>query len=49
MIELDTKYDHEKVETGNEKEDIYDLAGRKIKTITTQGIYIINGKRVLVK
>ena len=39
----------EKVETGNEKEDIYDLAGRKIKTITTQGIYIINGKRVLVK
>ena len=39
----------EKVETENEKEDIYDLAGRKIKTITTQGIYIINGKRVLVK
>ena len=28
---------------------IFDLAGRKIKDITTPGIYIINGKKVLVK
>ena len=28
---------------------IYDLAGRKVDTITTTGIYIVNGKKVLVK
>ena len=28
---------------------IYDLTGRKIDTITAAGIYIINGKKVLVK
>jgi hypothetical protein len=28
---------------------IYDLTGRKIETITKAGIYIINGKKVLVK
>ena len=28
---------------------IYDLQGRKIETITDSGIYIINGKKVLVK
>lgn len=33
-------------ETGNE---IYDLCGRKLKEITEQGIYIVNGKKVLVK
>ncbi len=39
----------EKVEIRNEKEEIYDLAGRKIDTITKAGIYIVNGKKVLVK
>ena len=28
---------------------IYDLTGRKVDTITTAGIYIVNGKKVLVK
>ena len=28
---------------------IYDLTGRKIETITKSGIYIVNGKKVLVK
>ena len=28
---------------------IYDLTGRKVNTITTAGIYIVNGKKVLVK
>ena len=33
----------------NAVEGIYDLTGRKIDTITKAGIYIINGKKVLVK
>ena len=28
---------------------IYDLTGRKVNAITTAGIYIVNGKKVLVK
>ena len=32
-----------------EVKTIYDLTGRKIETITNAGIYIINGKKVLVK
>ena len=39
----------EKVEIGNEKEEIFDLTGRKIDTITKAGIYIVGGKKVLVK
>ena len=39
----------EKVEIRNEKEEIYDLTGRKIDVITKAGIYIVNGKKVLVK
>ena len=39
----------EKVEIRNEKEEIYDLCGRRIEKVTTPGIYIINGKKVLVK
>jgi pectate lyase len=30
-------------------ETIYDLQGRKIRTITNPGLYIINGKKVIVK
>ena len=41
--------DIEKVESRNEKEEIYDLTGRKLERISGTGIYIINGKKVLVK
>ena len=39
----------EKVDTEAEKDVIHDLTGRKIETITKAGIYIVNGKKVLVK
>ena len=39
----------EKVEISNEKEEIYDLTGRRVENITAPGIYIVNGKKVLVK
>ena len=40
----------DKVATGNgEAKAIYDLTGRKIETITKGGIYIVNGKKVMVK
>ncbi len=39
----------EKVEMRNEKEEIYDLQGRRIDEITEPGIYIVNGVKVLVK
>jgi hypothetical protein len=39
----------EEVETENEKEEIYDLAGRKLNGITMPGFYIVNGKKVFVK
>ena len=39
----------EKVEIRNEKSEIYDLIGRRIEAITAPGIYVVNGKKVLVK
>lgn len=39
----------EKVEMRNEKSEIYDLTGRRVEEITAPGIYIVNGKKVLVK
>ena len=39
----------EKVEIRNEKSEIYDLTGRRIEAITAPGIYVVNGKKVLVK
>ena len=41
-------FDNVKSEYGIAK-GIYDLQGRKIETITDSGIYIINGKKVLIK
>ena len=32
-----------------ESKEIYDLTGRKVETITERGIYIVGGKKVLVK
>ena len=37
------------VGVGKAKEIIYDLTGRKIDAVTAKGIYIVNGKKVLVK
>ena len=39
----------ENVEVENEVKAIFDLAGRRIEAITAPGIYIVNGKKVLVK
>ena len=39
----------EEVETENAVKAIYDLTGRRVETITAPGIYIVNGKKVLVK
>ena len=42
--------DIEEVETENEDvETIYDLRGRRIQEITGPGVYIVNGRKVLVK
>ncbi len=39
----------ENVEVENEVKAIYDLTGRRVEEITVPGIYIVNGKKVLVK
>ena len=39
----------EEVEIRNEKEEIYDLTGRRVNEITKAGVYIIGGKKTLVK
>ena len=37
------------VEAENGEKVIYDLTGRRVENITNAGIYIVNGKKVLVK
>jgi hypothetical protein len=39
----------ENVEVENEVKAIFDLTGRRVEEITAPGIYIVNGKKVLVK
>ena len=40
----------EEVKGGNGNvKTVYDLTGRRIQEITKPGIYIVNGKKVLVK
>ena len=39
----------ENVEVENEVKAIFDLTGRRVEAITAPGIYIVNGKKVLVK
>ncbi|MBQ5895011.1 MAG: hypothetical protein IIW75_00405 [Bacteroidaceae bacterium] len=39
----------ENVEVENASNVIYDLTGRRVEAITAPGIYIVNGKKVLVK
>ena len=48
VVEVETGIDEVNGENGNVK-TIYDLAGRRVSTITERGIYIIDGKKVLVK
>ena len=40
---------NEKGEMGDEKKEIYDLGGRRVKEITAKGIYIVNGKKTVLK
>ena len=44
-----TGIDEVKGESGSVKGEIYDLTGRRIEAITASGIYIVNGRKVLVK
>ena len=39
----------ENVEVENEVKAIFDLTGRRVEAITAPGIYIVGGKKVLVK
>ena len=39
----------DEITSDSEENLIYDLTGRRIEEITPPGIYIINGKKVLVK
>ena len=43
-----TTIEEVKTENGNVK-TVYDLTGRRVEAITAPGIYIVNGKKVLVK
>ena len=42
-----TAIDHINAENGNNS--VYDMTGRKLEDCTTRGIYIVNGKKILVK
>ena len=46
-VEVATAIEDVKVE--NVEQVIYDLTGRKVNAITAKGVYIVNGKKVLVK
>ena len=39
----------ENVEIRKEKNEIYDLTGRKLQSINGSGIYIVNGKKVIIR
>ena len=49
VVDVETGVDEVKGENGKVKGEIFDLAGRRVNTITERGIYIVNGKKVLVK
>ena len=39
----------EEVEVESTAKTIYDLSGRKVSSMSAPGLYIVNGKKVLVK
>ena len=39
----------EEVEIRNESKEIYDLTGRRVNEITKAGVYVVNGRKILVK
>ena len=43
VFEKERKAENEKAKT------VYDLTGRRVQEITKPGIYIVNGKKVIVK
>jgi hypothetical protein len=45
----DTGIDNVAVKNKVAVEGIFDIFGRKLDAITTPGLYIVNGKKVLVK
>ena len=47
-VQVETGITEVKGEDGKVK-TIYDLSGRRVKTIAERGIYIIDGKKTLVK
>ena len=49
LEEVGTTTAIEKVEVRDEKEEIFDLTGRRVNEITKAGIYIVNGRKILVK
>ena len=46
---VDTAIEDEVVESKEVVEGIFDLLGRKLDAITVPGLYIVNGKKVVVK
>jgi hypothetical protein len=44
---IEDVYDEEEVE-GEKVQTIYDLQGRKVE-VPSEGLYIINGKKVMIK
>lgn len=48
VAEVETGIDEVKDENGNVK-TIFDLTGRRVESISAPGIYIVNGKKLLVK
>jgi hypothetical protein len=53
MIEVvdptETEIDEVEEEVNPVFEGIYDLQGRKLDEVTKTGIYIVNGKKVIIK
>ena len=50
IIGVDTGIENLEVPTGNSNSQIiYDLSGRRVKDYTKNGIYIVNGRKIIIK